>query len=93
MSTTATETIRIYCQAKEAPDAYEADVVPDLTVTELIAGLNEENYLPALAAGERWRVLHVRTNTDLTPNARLDQSKVADGDQLEFLRDSHGALR
>jgi hypothetical protein len=91
MTATATETIRIYCKAKEVTNPYEADVVPDLAVSELISGLNEERYLPALAAGERWRVLHARTNSDLTPNARLNQSDVRDGDQLEFLRDSHGA--
>ena len=91
MTATATDTIRIYCKAKEVTNPYEADVVPDLAVSELIAGLNEESYLPTLAAGERWRVLHARTNSDLTPNSRLNQSDVRDGDQLEFLRDSHGA--
>lgn len=91
MTATATETIRIYCKAKEATDPYEADVVPDLSIAELITGLNEESYLPALAAGERWRVIHPSSNSDLTPNAKLDQSGVKDGDQLEFLRDSHGA--
>lgn len=88
---TETDTIHIFCKAKEAADPYEADVVPDLSVTELITGLNEESYLPQLAAGERWRVLHPRTNSDLTPNARLDQSGVLDGDQIEFIRDSNGA--
>ena len=62
-----------------------------MTVTEIIGGLNEAHYLPALAGGERWRVLHLRTDSDLTPNTRLDDSGVEDGDQLEFLRDSHGA--
>ena len=91
MSTTAVDTIRIYCQAKERTQAYEADVAPDLSVNEVIAGLNEAEYLPDLAAGERWRVVHLRTNSDLTPSAKLDASDVKDGDQLEFLRESHGA--
>lgn len=91
MSATATDTMRIYCMAKERTAPYEADVVPDLSVTELIAGLNEEEYLPQLAAGERWRVVHSRLERDLPPNARLDQSDVVDGDKLEFLRDTHGA--
>ena len=91
MTATATDTIRIYCKAKEVTDPYEADVAPDLSISEVTAGLNEANYLPALAAGERWRVVHVRSDSDLTPNAKLDRSDVRDGDQLEFLRDSHGA--
>jgi hypothetical protein len=91
MSTTAADTITIFCKAKEATDPYEADVVPDLAINELIAGLNEESYLPALTAGERWRVIHMRTNSDLPPNARLDQRDIKDGDHLEFIRDSHGA--
>jgi hypothetical protein len=91
MTATATDTIRIYCKAKERTAPYEADVVPDLSVTELISGLNEENYLPTLAAGERWRVVHGRTHADLTPNSRLNESDVKDRDQLEFHRDSHGA--
>jgi len=91
MSVVATDTIRIYCKAKEVTDPYEAEVAPDLSVNELITGLNEERYLPSLAAGERWRVIHMRTNTDLTPNAKLDVSGVRDGDQIELLRDSHGA--
>ncbi len=48
--------------------------------------------MPQLAAGERWRVLHPKTNSDLTPSSRLAQSGVEDGDQIEFIRDSHGAL-
>jgi hypothetical protein len=91
MTATATDTIRVFCHAKEKQDVYEADVVPDLSVTELIAGLNEAEYLPQLAAGERWRVLHARTDSDLPPNAKLGPSGVEDGDQLELLRDSHGA--
>jgi hypothetical protein len=91
VSTIATDTITIYCKAKEVTDPYEAVVAEDLAISELIAGLNEEGYLPALAAGERWRVLHLRTNSDLPPSARLDQRNVKDGDQLEFMRDSHGA--
>lgn len=86
-----TETIHVFCKAKESADPYEADVATDLSISELIAGLNEENYLPQLAAGERWRVLHPRTNSDLTPSSRLAQSEVEDGDQIEFIRDSHGA--
>ncbi len=86
-----TDTIHIFCKAKEVADPYEADVTPDLSVSELIAGLNEESYLPQLAAGERWRVLHPKTNSDLTPSSRLEQSGVEDGDQIEFIRDSHGA--
>jgi hypothetical protein len=91
MAQTATDTITVFCKAKEVVDPYEAEVVPDLTVTELIAGLNEDNYLPALAAGERWRVVHIRSNSDLTPNSGLEAGGVKDGDQLEFIRDSHGA--
>lgn len=93
MSQTAaeTDTIHIFCKAKEVADPYEADVAPDLSVSELIAGLNEESYLPQLAAGERWRVLHPKTNSDLTPSSRLEQNGVEDGDQIEFIRDSHGA--
>jgi hypothetical protein len=91
MSATATDTIRIFCQAKEVNDPYEADVAPDLSVNELIAGLNEERYLPSLASGERWRVVHMRSDSDLPPNAKLDRSGVKDGDQLDFIRDSHGA--
>lgn len=95
MTTTATTvttgTIRVFCHAKETQRVYEADVVPDLSVSELIAGLNEASYLPQLAAGERWRVLHARTDSDLPPNAKLGPSGVEDGDQLELVRDSHGA--
>lgn len=91
MTATATDTIRVFCKAKEKQDVYEADVVPDLSVTELISGLNEAEYLPSLAAGERWQVLHARTDTNLPPNAKLGPSGVEDGDQLELLRDSHGA--
>jgi hypothetical protein len=91
MSATATDTIRIYCKAKEVTESYEADVAPDLAVTELIAGLNEDEYLPTLAAGERWHVIHVATDTELAPNAKLDEHGVKDGDHLDFLRASHGA--
>ena len=91
MSATALDTIRIYCKAKEVTESYEADVAPDLAVTELIAGLNSENYLPALAAGERWHVVHVPTDVELPPNGKLDEHDVKDGDQLEFLREHHGA--
>ena len=83
--------MRIYCKAKECPDVYEADVAPDLAITELIAGLNEDEYLPGLAAGERWRVVHARTDDDLPPSSKLQERGVKDGDQLDFLRDSHGA--
>jgi hypothetical protein len=91
MSTTALDTIRIFCKAKEVTESYEADVAPDLAVTELVAGLNGESYLPALAAGERWHVIHVETDAELPPNGKLDEHGVKDGDQLEFLRASHGA--
>jgi hypothetical protein len=91
MSATATDTIRIFCKAKEAADPYEADVSPDLTVSEVIVGLNEEHYLPSLAAGERWRAMHLRTNNDIPPNQKLNVAGVKDGDQIEFMRDSHGA--
>jgi hypothetical protein len=84
MTTISTDTITIFCRAKEASDAYEAEVAPDLSVRELVIGLNEDRYLPNLAAGERWRVVHARTNSDLTPSAKLDQSSVKDGDQLEL---------
>jgi hypothetical protein len=93
MPATALDTIRIYCKAKEMTESYEADVAPDLAVTELIAGLNKERYLPALAAGERWTVVHIETDTEVPPNGRLDEHEVKDGDQLEFLRASHGASR
>jgi hypothetical protein len=91
MSTTATGTIKIFCRAKEKADSYEAEVVPDVTVAEIITGLEEDDYLPALAAGERWRVVLGRTRTDLPPSVRLDEQGVKDGDQLDFVRDSHGA--
>jgi hypothetical protein len=91
MTATATDTIRIYCKAKEVTENYEADVVPDLAITELIAGLNEDDYLPALAAGERWHVIHVSTDEELPPNATLEQHGVKDGDHLDFVRASHGA--
>jgi glucose/arabinose dehydrogenase len=91
VSTTATDMIKIFCQAKEVQDEYEAEVAPDLTVAELIAGLETESWLPRLAAGERWTVKHNRTGTQLTPNSRLDESGVKDGDQLEFIRATHGA--
>ena len=90
--TTATDTMRIFCKAKEAQDPYEAEVAPDISVSELVKGLNDVRYLPALAAGERWSVLHVRSSGSLTPNAKLDESDVEDGDLLEFSRDSHGAV-
>jgi hypothetical protein len=91
MTATATDTIRIYCKAKEMTETYEADVVPDLAITELIAGLNEDDYLPALAAGERWDVIHVTSGQEIPPNARLEQHDVKDGDHLDFVRASHGA--
>jgi hypothetical protein len=91
MTATATHTIRIYCKAKEVTGDYEADVVPDLAITELIAGLNEDSFLPALAAGERWHVIHVPTSNELPPNATLAQHEVKDGDHLNFERASHGA--
>lgn len=91
MTATATDTIRIYCNAKEVTGDYEAEVVPDLAVTELIAGLNEDNYLPALAAGERWHVIHTRTENEIPPNATLERHDVKDGDHLAFERASHGA--
>ena len=91
MTEIATDTIHVYCHAKEKQDVYEADVVPDLSINELIAGLNEAGYLPQLAAGERWSVLHTRTNSGLPLNAKLGPSGVKDEDQLELLRDSHGA--
>ncbi len=91
MTATATDTIRIYCKAKEMTENYEADVVPDLAITELIAGLNEDDYLPALAAGERWHVIHVATDEEIPPNATLEQHDVKDGDHLDFVRASHGA--
>jgi hypothetical protein len=87
----ANGSIRIYCKAKECREPYEADVAPDHAITELIAGLNEDEYLPGLAAGERWRVVHARTEEDLPPSAQLHDREVKDGDQLDFLRDSHGA--
>lgn len=91
MTTTEIDTIRVYCHAKEKQDVYEADVVSDLSVTELIAGLDEAGYLPPLAAGDRWDVLHARTDSHLPPNAKLGPSGVEDGDQLELLRATHGA--
>ena len=84
MAATALDTIRIYCKAKESTDSYEADVVPDLAVTELIAGLNEVSYLPALAAGDRWHVLHRAANTEIPPNGKLVDYEVQDGDQLRL---------
>src|SRR4051794_3060299 len=91
VSTTATETITIYCKAKEKNDPYEADVVPEITVKEMIDGLDTEGYLPALASGDRWRVLHARTDSELTPNSELGRSGVRDGAHLVFTRDSNGA--
>jgi hypothetical protein len=93
MAATALDTIRIYCKAKEVTESYEADVAPDLAVTELVVALNEERYLPALVAGERWTVIHVETDTEVPPNGRLDEHVVKDGDQLAFVRASHGAAR
>jgi len=91
VTATAVDTIRIYCKAKERTLPYEADVAPDISVREIISGLDDADYLPALAAGERWRIVHARTNDELAANARLNESGVEDGDQLDFLRDSHGA--
>lgn len=92
MTATAIDTIRIYCKAKERTLPYEADVSPDISVTEIIRGLNEAEYLPALAGGERWLIVHGATGDELPPNARLEDSGVKDGDQLEFLRRTHGAV-
>jgi hypothetical protein len=91
VSNTATQTLTIYCQAKEKSDPYQADVVPEITVKEVVEGLDAESYLPNLAAGERWRVVHARTDSELTPNVELGRSGVRDGDQLLFTRDSNGA--
>lgn len=91
MTAIATRTLRVYCKAKEAQGVYEADVVPDLSVTELVAGLNEADYLPALASGERWEVVHKQTGDRLAPNHTLAESGVQDGDDLDFTRAMHGA--
>ncbi len=91
MSATALDTIRIYCKTKEQSESYEADVALDLAVTELLAGLNDDRYLPELAAGERWDIVHVPTGTGLPPNGKLDEYDIKDGDQLDFVREHHGA--
>ena len=91
MTTVAADTIRVFCKAKEVDSTYDATVAADLRVAELIDGLNEASYLPALANGERWNVVHQRSNNELTPNAKLNESGVEDGDQIDFIRATHGA--
>ena len=88
---TTTTAMRVFCQSKDRADHYDAEVDADITVNEVIEGLTEANYLPALAAGDQWLVFHARTNAKLAANARLDESAVKDGNQLTFVRKTNGA--
>jgi hypothetical protein len=85
------ETIRISCKAKEVQASYEADVPLDINAQEIVTGLNDENYLPSLAANERWIVVHVRSGREVT--ATLKDVDAQDGDQLILDRQTHGARR
>jgi hypothetical protein len=83
------ETIRVSCKAKEVQASYEADVPLDITAAEIVEGLGEEEYLPALVANERWTVIHARTGKEVT--GALKDVGVEDGDQLILDRQTHGA--
>jgi hypothetical protein len=83
------DTIRVTCKAKEVQASYEADVPLDISGEEIVAGLNEEEYLPALVANERWVVIHGRSGREIT--ATLKDVGAQDGDQIILDRQTHGA--
>lgn len=84
-------TISVVCKAKELQDTYEADVPLDITGQEIVHGLTEEEYLPALIANERWIVTHARTGTEIAPLLRLNDVGALEGDQIVLDRQTHGA--
>lgn len=85
------ETIRVTCKAKEVQAAYEAYVPLDITAQEIVEGLNEEQYLPALVANERWNVIHARSGREVS--STLLEVGARDGDQIILDRQTHGAGR
>lgn len=85
----AADTIRVSFKAKELQASYEADTPLDITGEEIVASLDEEEYLPSLVANERWVVIHGRSGTEVT--ATLKDVGAQDGDQIILDRQTHGA--
>jgi hypothetical protein len=83
------DTIRVICKAKEVQASYEADVPLDIKCEEIVDGLNEAAYLPALIANERWVVIHGRTGREIT--GTLKDVGAQEGDQILLDRQTHGA--
>ncbi len=83
------DTIRVSCKAKEVQASYEADVSPDITGQEIVEGLDDDGYLPILAANERWTVIHPRSGNEIT--GTLKDVGARDGDQIILDRQTHGA--
>lgn len=83
------DTIRVSCKAKEVQASYEADVPLDITPQELVEGLDEKEYLPALTTNERWIVVHARSGKEITTT--LEDVEARDGDLLILDRQTHGA--
>lgn len=81
--------IRVSCQGKGLQSSYEADVPLDITAAEIVEGLSEEGYLPALVASERWVVIHGPTGSHVT--GTLQDVGAQEGDQLILDRQTHGA--
>jgi hypothetical protein len=83
------EMIRVSCQAKGVQGSYEADVPVDITGAEIVEGLGEQGYLPALGGTERWVVIHPSSGREVT--GALKDVGVQEGDQLVLDRQTHGA--
>lgn len=81
-------TIRITCHQKGRDARFEADVEPDCTGQEIVAGLVSANYLVADAD---YTLFNARTGAEISPSGSLKDFEVRDGDVVSIAKGLNGA--